>query len=45
MKIKVSSTEYEVIIDTEETNFTEWMINLEAQYPLLNYEEIEEKTK
>jgi len=43
MKVLVSSTEYAVVIDTKEISFIEWMMNLEEQYPLLNYEEIEKE--
>ena len=41
MKIKVSSTEYEIIIDTKETTLVEWLMCLEAQYPLLEYKKVE----
>lgn len=38
MKVCVSSTEYEVIIDLKETNLIEWLLCLDAQYPLLKKE-------
>ena len=34
MKILVSSTEYKIIIDLKETSLIEWLMCLEAQYPL-----------
>lgn len=34
MKVLISSTEYSVIIDLEETTLEEWMMCLESQYPL-----------
>jgi len=34
MKLLISSTEYRIVIDTKETNLLEWLMCLEAQYPL-----------
>ena len=39
MKVLVSSTEFAIIIDTEEISFIEWIMNIEAQYSLLEDEE------
>jgi len=32
-RILISSTEYAIVVDTEETTLDEWMICLEQQYP------------
>ena len=34
MKILISTTEYSIIADLEQTTLTEWLICLEKQYPL-----------
>lgn len=33
MKVAISSTEYAIIIDLEETSLAEWLLCLEEQYP------------
>lgn len=40
MKVLVSSKEYSIIVDTKKIKMIEWLMCLEAQYPLLNYEKV-----
>ena len=41
MKIYISTTDWGIVADLDETSLAEWLVNLEEQYPIgLNEEEL-----